>query len=138
MKLFNGRYNRNPFNFQTFHLSYLSLYLYGKQITAKALTPDFDRHLYARSYHSLMLATGLVNRDNGSYTEYRDFELGYGMFAFDLSPSLQFELVKSGALRLELKFSQALAHPVHVLVYGELDSMIEIDRSRQVLTDFST
>lgn len=140
---FNGRYNRNPFNFQTFHLSYLSLYLDGKQIPAKALTPDFDRHLYARSYHSLMLATGLVNRDSGSCIEYRDFELGYGLFAFDLSPSLldgdqQFELVKSGALRLELKFSQALAHPVHVLVYGELDSMIEIDRSRQVLTDFST
>ena len=124
-------------------MSYLSLYLDGKQIPAKALTLDFGRHLYARSYHSLMLATGLVNRDNGSYIEYRDFELGYGMFAFDLSPSLldvdqQFELVKSGALRLELKFSQALAHPVHVLVYGELDSMIEIDRSRQVLTDFST
>ena len=77
------------------------------------------------------------------YIEYRDFELGYGLFAFDLSPSLldgdqQFELVKSGALRLEQKFSQALAHPVHVLVYGELDSIIETDRSRQVLTDFST
>ena len=56
-----------------------------------------------------MLATGLVNRDNGSYIEYRDFELGYGLFAFDFSPSLldedqQFELVKSGALRLELSF----------------------------------
>ena len=48
-----------------------------------------------------------------------------------------FELIKSGALRLELKFDQPLAHPVHVLVYAELDSMIEIDRSRQVLTDFS-
>ena len=140
---FNGRYNRNPFNFQTFHLSYLSLYLDGKQIPAKALTPDFDRHLYVRSYHSLILATVLVNRDNGSAIDYRDFETGYGLFAFDLTPSLidgdqQFELVKSGALRLELKFSQALAQPVHVLVYGELDSMIEIDRSRQVLTDFST
>ena len=89
-----------------------------------------------------MLATGLTNRDNGSTIDYRDFETGYGLFAFDLTPSLidgdqQFELVKSGALRLELKFSQALAQPVHVLVYGELDSMIEIDRSRQVLTDFS-
>lgn len=138
---FNGRYNSNPFNFQTFHLSYFSLYLDGKQIPAKALTPNFDERLYVRSYHSLMLATGLINRDNGSYIEYRDFNLGYGLFAFDLSPSLldgdqQFELVKSGALRLELKFSEALTQPVHVLVYGELDSMIEINRSRQVLTDF--
>jgi len=49
----------------------------------------------------------------------------------------QFELVKSGALRLEFKFSQALTNPVHAIVYAELDSMIEIDRSRQVMTDFS-
>ena len=137
---FNGAYNLNPFNFQTFDLSYLSLYLDGKQIPAKALTPNFDRHLFVRSYHSLMLATGLMNTDSGSYIEYRDFENGYGLFAFDLSPSLldgdQFELVKSGALRLELKFSQALAQPVHVLVYGELDSLIQVDRSRQVLVDF--
>ena len=50
----------------------------------------------------------------------------------------QFELVRSGALRLELKFSQALKEPVHVIVYAKLDNMVEIDRSRQVLTDFST
>lgn len=72
---------------------------------------------------------------------FRDFALGYTLYAFDLSPSLvdgdQFELVKSGALRLELKFSDTLPNPVHVIVFGELDSMIEIDRSRQVLTDFS-
>ena len=48
---FNGRYNRNPFNFQSFQLSYLSLYLDGKQIPAKALTPNFDRHLYVGSFH---------------------------------------------------------------------------------------
>ena len=90
-----------------------------------------------------MLATGLVTKDNGSYIEYGDFEQGCDLFAFDLNPSLldrdqQFELVKSGALRLELKFSQPLANPLHVLVYGAQDSMIKIDRSRQVLTDFST
>ena len=33
--------------------------------------------------------------------------------------------------------AKALEHPVQVLVYAELDSIIEIDRSRQVLTDFS-
>ena len=139
---FNGRYNKNPFNFQTFHLSYLSVIVDGKPVPAKALTPDFDRQLYVRSFHSLMLAAGLANQDAGNYIEYRDFELGYGLFAFDLTPSLldgdqQFELVKSSALRLELKFSTPLPHPVHVLVYGQLDSMIEIDRSRQILTDFS-
>ena len=139
---FNGRYDRNPFNFQHFNLNYLCVYLEGKQIPSKALTPDFANRQYMRTFHNLMVATGVAGRDSGNYLEYRDINAGYGLFAFDLTPSLldgdQFELVKSGALRLELKFSQPLPQPIHVLVYGELDTVIEIDRSRQVLTDFST
>ncbi|KAL8581923.1 hypothetical protein ACOMHN_010297 [Nucella lapillus] len=69
------------------------------------------------------------------------FSRGYGIFCFDLTPSLvdgeQFELVKSAPLRLELKFAKALPNPVVVLVYGELDGIIEVDKSRQVLTDFA-
>lgn len=139
---FNGRYNRNPFNFQTFNTNYLCLHLDGKQVPGKALTPDFNRRLFARVYHNLLLGTGVANKDAGNYIEYRDFNLGYAMFVFDLTPSLldgdQFELIRGGALRIELKLERALAHPIHVLVYGELDGMIEIDRSRQVLTDFSS
>ncbi|KAL8579092.1 hypothetical protein ACOMHN_036031 [Nucella lapillus] len=69
------------------------------------------------------------------------FSRGYGIFCIDLTPSLvdgeQFELVKSAPLRLELKFAKALPNPVVVLVYGELDGLIEVDKSRQVLTDFT-
>ena len=56
------------------------------------------------------------------------------MFAFDLSPSIlngdQCELVKSGNLRLELKFAKPLPNPVHCLVYGEVDSIIEVTNNR--------
>ncbi|KAK7098204.1 hypothetical protein V1264_002556 [Littorina saxatilis] len=137
---FNGQASRNPYHFKTQGLSFLSLYLDVKQIPGKPLTPNFEQHQYVRSFFSLMTSTGLANSDAGSYMELRDFELGYAIYSFDLSPSLldgdQFELVKSGALRLELKFNEALPVPVMVIVYGEMDSMIEIDRSRQVLTDF--
>lgn len=54
-----------------------------------------------------------------------DFELGYAIYGFDLSPSLlggdHFELVKSRVLRLELKFSQALQDSGMVIVYAEKD-----------------
>lgn len=48
------------------------------------------------------------------------------------------ELVKSGSLRLEFKFKAALPEPVHVIAYAELDSLLEIERSRQILTDFTS
>ena len=138
---FNGHYAKNPFNFRPHGLSFLSLFLEGKQIPAKPLTPDFDK-LYVRSFLNLITGTGSVNKDDGNYLEYRDFPGGYVLYAFNLSPSLldgnQVELVKSVSLRLELKFKAALPEPVHVIAYAKLDSLLEIDRSRQILTDITS
>ncbi|XP_076450025.1 uncharacterized protein F54H12.2-like [Babylonia areolata] len=115
----------------------------GRQIPAKALTPDFEHRQFVRTYHSLMLATGVVNKDTGNSIKYQDFDQGFTLYGFDLSLSLvdgdqQFELIKSSALCLEMKFSQVVNHSDYVFVYAELDSMIKIDHSRQVLTDFSS
>ena len=139
---YNGLPNKKPFNFKTYGLNFLSLYLDGKQIPSKPLTPNYPGGQFIRAYYSLMTATGLANRDAGSFIERRDFPYGYTLYAFDLTPSLLdenelFELVKSGALRLEMKFEHVLTESVMVIVWAELDSIIEIDRSRQVLTDFS-
>ena len=83
-----------------------------------------------------------MNKDVGNCIEYRDFLGGYALFAFDLSPSLldgnQVELVKSGSLILELKFNAPLPEAVHVIAYAELDFLLEVDRSRQILTDFAS
>ena len=49
----------------------------------------------------------------------------------------QIELVQSGSVRLEMKFDEALAEAVHVLVYAELDSMIEITKGREIVTDYT-
>jgi hypothetical protein len=36
-----------------------------------------------------------------------------------------------------MKFDEALAEAVHVLVYAELDSMIEITKGREIVTDYT-
>ena len=41
------------------------------------------------------------------------------------------------ALRLVLKFAQALADPVTVIAYAEFQNVIEIDRNRNVIYDFA-
>ena len=139
---FNGRSAANPFNFRTFGLTYLSLFLDGKAVPASPLTPQYGDHLSIRAYYGLMSAVGMVNKDQGNFLERRDHALGNTLYAFDLTPSLLddcnvFELVKTAALRLELKFAEGLPEPVTVILYGEQDSVVEIDRTRQVLTDFS-
>ena len=138
---FNGENARNPFNFQTFGLSFFSLYLDGKQVPSKPLQPNFATGQYVRSFFNLMVSSGLANQDAGSNISRQDFAGGFALYSMDLTPSLiddnqLFELVKSGALRMELKFVRALLRSVTVVVWAEMDSVLEIDRSRQVLTDF--
>ncbi|KAL8589477.1 hypothetical protein ACOMHN_061688 [Nucella lapillus] len=137
----NGVYNKNPFNFQNFDLNFLGITLDGKHVPAKPLTPDFDRKRVTRAYLTTLEGSGLVHKDAAAGFSLDRFSRGYGIFCFDLTPSLvdgeQFELVKSAPLRLELKFAKALPNPVVVLVYGELDGLIEVYKSRQVLTDFA-
>ena len=122
-------------------MSYISLFVDGQQKPVTPLTPNFSNHQYARCYHRLFSELGLASKNEGNYIEMRDFEAGYSLFAFDLSPSIldgdQCELVKSGNLRLELKFSRPIPTPVHCLMYGELDSIIEITNSREIITDYS-
>lgn len=68
---FNGEYTRNPFNFKTHRLNFLSLYLDGKQIPSKPLTPDYPSRQYVRAFYGLMTAVGLTSEDAGNYIEYR-------------------------------------------------------------------
>jgi len=139
-RAFNGRFQDNPFQFQTYDLNNLSLYLDGKQIPAKPLRPDYRSGQHVRAYHQLNLSLGCANKDVGNLISYDSFSKGYTVYGFDLTPSLldglQYELIKSGALRIEMQFANALQQPVHVLVYGEFDSLLEIDRSRQIVKDF--
>ena len=139
---FNGESTSNPFNFQTLGLSFLSLYLDGKQVPSKPLQPNFVTGQYVRSFFNLMVSSGLANQDAGSNISRQDFAGGFALYSMDLTPSLiddnqLFELVKSGALRMELKFDAPLLRSVTVVVWAEMDSVLEIDRNRTVLTDFS-
>ena len=89
-----------------------------------------------------MVSSGLVNQDAGSNISRAEFSQGYTLYSMDLTPSLLddnqlFELVKSGALRLEMKFRAALRESVTAVVWAEMDSMVEVDRYRQILVDFS-
>ena len=140
-KAFNGDYHSDPFQFKHYDINSLALYSEGHQIPSKALKPDFENKNYARSYLTLFMGSGYAFKDSGIDISYEDYMNGCTLFCFDLSPSLidghVAEPIKSGNLRLEVTFSKALPEPVHVIVYGEQDGLVEIDKARQVISDFS-
>ena len=73
--------------------------------------------------------------------DYEDYKGGYCFWGYDLTPDQAADQshlhpIKTGNLRLELEFATALAETINVLVYAEFDNLIEINRLREVTTDY--
>jgi len=90
---------------------------------------------------SLFTETNEINRDEGNYISREDYPLDYSLYSYNLSPDLpeidHFNLLRQGNVRLVLKFAEALQRAVTAIVYAECDSIIEVDRDRNIIYDFA-
>ena len=137
---FNGDFQKNPFNFQHMNIGEVALYISGRKEPIKALKPNFpDQSLL--SYVSFLNGVGKWGRDEGCGFNRKEHPNGYCLFAWDLTPDLaggydHFQLKHDSSVRLQIKFSQALAAPANVIVYAEFENLIMIDKDRNVTTNF--
>ena len=140
-KAFSGHKDKNPFHFKHYNVDFLALYVDGVQVPSKPLKPTFGDDLFIRCYSSLFMGTGQMGRDDGNDISRYEYAHGYTLFAFDLTPDMDdgghFHLIKQGSLRLEMHFAEALPETINTIVYAEFDNIIEIDRARNVLFDYS-
>ena len=140
---YSGNFAKNPFNFKTNNLSFIGMYQDGEAVPGKPLQPNFDpaHPAFIMAYQNLFSGTGLMYHDLGNSISREDFNKGYGIFCFDLTPDLSngahFNLVKQGNLRFELQFTQALPQSVNVLLLAEDEKLLEVDNQRNILFDFS-
>jgi len=138
---FNGHAEANPFNFQHFNLSEIGVYLDGQQQNVvRPMHLNYAGGLYIRAYNSLFGGTGKLCKDEGLHITRTDYAGGYALYTFDLTADLgeddHFSLVRQGSVRLALKFSVAPPATVTVLAYAEFETVIEVDRDRNVIFDF--
>lgn len=142
-KAANGDYKLNPFNFTHFNLNFLSLYVEGRQIPSRPLQPIISDGLFIRSFHSLFSGTGIMNHDDGNCISREMFPEGYFLHAFDLTPDLSascphWTLQKQGCVRLDVHFKSALTETVTCIVYAEYKNLLEIDKFRNIVIDYSS
>jgi hypothetical protein len=137
---FSGEFKKNPFNFQTFGLSKVSVSIDGEEAPYSPLELDFANKLYSRAYYSLFNGLDRGALDCGNSISYSDYANGYAIFAFDLTPDMctgnHFNLVKSGNLRISLNFSSETTSNINCIIYMEHENILEINKSRQVVFDY--
>lgn len=136
---FTGRRDLSPFNFVHNDIEYLALCQDGRQIPAKAFQPQFDRNSSVREFYNMFTATGRHLKDLPLSINREDFNRGYSLFAFNLSPegdSDALSVAQNGSLRLEMRFRVPLRQTSTLIVYACYDSVLEIDSKRQVLVDY--
>ncbi|KAI7804697.1 hypothetical protein IRJ41_016121 [Triplophysa rosa] len=136
---FTGAYDKNPFTFNHYDMEFLAIYVDGQQIPAKPLQPDFDSGAAVREYYQLVMSTGRHLKNHGLAFDRDEFMNGYSLFAFNLTPDEEcgqhLSLVKSGNIRLEVRFKKALAKTITLIVYAVFDSIIQVSNRRQILVD---
>lgn len=143
-KAFAGNYLANPYNFEKFNVNYLAVHIDGQQYPMKAYTPDFEKNFYSREYLALFESLNQLTTDSTISLNKEEWVKGNVIYGFNFAPDLGDDcckmgfanLIKSGALKIEIKFKQALVETITLLMYCEYDSLVEIDLNREVHTDY--
>jgi len=110
---FLGNFICHPYNFQNFDLTEISLCADGQNVQyIKPLKIDYRNNLFIEAYNSMYTGTSWLFHDEGLAIDRLEYPEGYALYAFDLSPDLtddeKFNQLRTGSVRLQLKFSRDL------------------------------
>ena len=150
-----GEYDKNPYNFQHFGVTSVSLTANGQEIPFKLLTlkypkdadgkidPANDTELdFDEAYNTLFSGTGKIYSNAGLDITREDYPGGYALYAFDLTPDMcksadYFNTVQRGSLTLALTFGESKDHAIGMVCYGDFENVIRIDSERNAIYDIS-
>lgn len=142
---FNGSYTKNPYNFQLYGATSISLTIDGEQRPFKPIAlklAQATERNFMEAYQTLFSGTGRLYTDSGIDIAREDYNQGYAILVFDLTPdlcssSIHLNQKQKGNVSLEVQFSTGLPNAVNLIVYGEFESTVEIDFARHVTFDYS-
>ena len=142
---FNGSYTKNPYHFKLYNSSSLKLTVDGEMVPFQTINLKLSQASetnFMEAYQTLFSGTGRLFADSGIDIDRADYIRGYSLLAFDLTPDLcstsdHFSQKQKGNVSLEIQFTRGLPNAINLIVYAEFESLVEIDYSRHVTSDFS-
>ena len=139
-----GDFTKNPFNFEHNNLNYTCCFVNGDPVPRVPYRPSFvtGAQSYEREYVSLYHNVGKMNPHPFCDLTKKAFGKGSTIFCFNLtadgsdSGAGHFNPIRRGVARLDLSFATPLTKTVSVILFAEYDSVITIDRHRNVQIAF--
>ena len=125
-----GQYSKNPFNFGVHDVSSLQLKVGGRSVPMEPLELNFDEKNL--SYTTPLL--NLIGASKNKQLQRQEFDGGYALYAFDLSPfpSQYRSQPHIGNTTLHVTFRSAVERSISVLVYASFFKTMQISSSRLV------
>lgn len=137
---YNGAVTSNPFNFKHFNLSKIAFSIDGEETPYKAIELNYPDN-YVQGYYSLFTGVDKSVSMRGNSISREEYPGGYALYAYDLTADLcsgdHFNLVRNGNVRLSLQFTTPLPNAINCIIYFEYQNMIEINKNRQIIFDYS-
>lgn len=134
----SGNKTENPFNFQNYSVREAAVKFDDQKFEVKT---NFGTGNAVRAYNNLFKETGLhaTGLDCGITLE--DFQHGYTLLAFDLTPDKapeapRINLLKQGKLNISLRFQNATEHAVSAVVCSFYDNIVQLTADRLPVTDY--
>ena len=138
----NGDYKKNPFNFQHFNLTELSIVVNGNVLNGTPLKFDYSANDYEDGYWSLFTLTGKNFRDEGVIINRQAYKEGYALYGFHLGPSGcnigdYKDPSRQGTINVTCRFKNATTETISLTAYLEYEGLIKVNAAKEVIADFA-
>jgi hypothetical protein len=137
---FHGTTNKSPFNFKPYDVRDISIVANGRDYPQVPYNLDFGNKKYTRAYFDQQENLGFAYSNISNAVSYSMFNKGWTIYVFNLTNSLEneegFQLIKEGTTAISIKFAKPVPNTgLTLIAYGEVDSLLLIDKNRSLLSD---
>lgn len=138
---FIGSVKRSPFNFQHFDLREVSIIANGRTYPQAPYDFAFSDGKYVRAFHDMHRGCGFGTVSDGNGINFAQYGKTHCIYVFNLTNSGEdqggvFDLIKSGTTAVSMHFSAPIpTGGVTLVVMGEFDSILIMDKNRTVSSD---
>lgn len=129
-----GHKNKNPFSFNNYNITSISVSLTGSPTARGPISLDFTKGKYIQTYADLY---GGKTKKNvgGQRITLKEFPGGYSIFVIHLNPQTKdsyYPTARDGSVRIEIRFGTQLPESVVMLTRVTYPAQVEIDYQRNV------